>query len=121
MKRLAVLAVVIGLVGLGSPRIARADQCEFVTQQQAEAARDVLRKAPTVADFCSPCGDKAPTKHPVKSLAIHNHDGFFQLAINGKEVDLAYTYYPVGDDSYRNLAMAAKCKVVEVPEQITVK
>jgi hypothetical protein len=63
--------------------------------------------------FCEACGDKAPGK-PAKVARVQvSPDGqnAFKLAVNGKEVDLAYTYFRrTKKDDFRNLARLAQCQ-----------
>ncbi len=100
---------------------ARADQCELVTRDQAEQAAKIVRDSPgrVVAAFCAPCGDASPTRLSKQTVEVKKSGSDFALFINGKEVDLAYIYYPVGNDKYRDLAMATTCAVQQVPELVT--
>lgn len=122
MTKLAAIAIAVFVVTAG---VARADQCAWVTKDQAEAASAIVRGADhhRVAYFCKPCGDQDATKDVVKTTAVKRvKDDFFSLEINGKDVDLAYVYYAAAATGpYKNLAIGAKCKVVEVTDTIVVK
>nr|HEX4314520.1 hypothetical protein [Kofleriaceae bacterium] len=123
MIKLAAAATVFAMVTAGV-QVARADQCAWVTKDQADAAAKIVHGADhhNVAYFCKPCGDAGPTKDIAQTVDVkHVKEAFYTLVINHKEVDLAYVYYSAGSGPYRNLGIGAKCKVVEVPDTIAVK
>jgi hypothetical protein len=119
--RLAASVIVAALAALAPA--ARADQCYALTRDQAEAAAKVVLASPTnvLAAFCAPCGDTGPNKLVRQTVEVKTTRVGPGLFINGAAVDLAYVYYPVGNGRYRNLAMAASCKVQLVPEFVTMK
>ena len=108
----AVFALVIGA------RTVRADQCELVTEAQAEAAKLLIKANDRIAFYCEPCGEKAAQAAVVQRIAVGPHRSGFVVVINGKSIDLAYTYVAVPQGKLRNLAMAAGCPVTGVSEFI---
>lgn len=108
------------LVLLVSPLVAVADQCAYVTQQQARAAAAAVPVGRTFVHFCEPCGDKVfPAKAGVlvKGASVNalpaNETGldqdYWELQLNGEGVDLAYIYVKQANDSFINLARLAHC------------
>lgn len=88
---------------------ALADQCQVVSRAQAEQAIKILNAASRIEHFCRKCGELGPT--PVQPYAIDLQtfgglsSGRFSVAINGKAIDLAYTY---ANDL--NVAMMVGCE-----------
>jgi hypothetical protein len=82
-------------VGLFLTAEASADQCSsaIATKDQWEAARKLVREAPSVLAFCPPCGERVPKRWA----------GRFENA------DLAYLYVQVSDDRYGNVARMVGC------------
>jgi len=101
---------------------ARADQCEWIDAGAAQKAQAILAKQPMTIAFCEPCGDKAPGM-PVqaKSVTIGSPQGEYkEVQINGKAVDLAYTYVKTSATKYQNLAKLAGCSAEGVSPSLTV-
>jgi len=103
--------------------VARADQCEWVDAAAAQKAKAILQKSPKYLEFCEPCGDKAPGVPAVAtSVAITDQDGDYKaVAINGKDVDLAYTFVKTDDAHYQNLAALAGCSATGVSPSLTIQ
>ena len=121
MQRIIPAAVAAVLSLVTGARVVHADQCELVTEAQAEAAKSVIQANPTIAFYCEPCGEKTAQAVTVQSIGVRPHRSGFVLAINGKPIDLAYTYFAVSQIKLRNLAMAAGCPVTGVSELIDAK
>ena len=63
-----------------------------------------------VAQFCETCGDKAPAAAiKVSSISTVKDHGSLSLAINGKAVDLAYTYVQTGAMTWSNVGVLVGC------------
>jgi hypothetical protein len=112
------LAVALVLVS----QTARADQCEWIDAGVAQKAQAILAKQPLVIEFCEPCGDKAPgTPAQAKTVAIGSpQSGYKEIQINGKAVDLAYTYVKTSGMKFENLAMLSGCPAQDVSPSLTV-
>ena len=81
---------------------ARADQCAWIDDAAAQKAQAILAKQPMTIEFCEPCGDKAPGV-PVKAKSVSigsPQDGYKEIELNGKAVDLAYTYVKTSATKY---------------------
>jgi hypothetical protein len=91
---------------------ARADQCAWVTEEQAQAAAKILRAATRASDWCEPCGEHSP-KPPRAVTGVEVRpagDGQFrEVVVNGEAVDLAYVFVERSPGSFENLAKAAGC------------
>jgi hypothetical protein len=109
-----------------------ADQCEWVTKDQAERAASLFRAGPaSFLEYCEPCGDAAPTKASPKAIAVESNgrravdvravdDGYFSLFINGASVDLAYSFYKRGLGDWKNVAKAVACEATGVSSTVRI-
>jgi hypothetical protein len=102
---------------------ARADQCAWIEGAVAQKAQTLLTSAPKFIEFCEPCGDKAPgVPQRVQGVDLHAADGaLFELTLNGKPIDLAYTFVKTDDTHYKNLAALAGCPATGVSRQLTIE
>jgi hypothetical protein len=93
------------------PALARADQCELVSDEVATRALAVLKDHPNVISYCEPCNDQAPGEpHRLDHLAKQRDTaGDYAVTIDKREVDLAYTYVQTSPSRYENLAALAGC------------
>jgi hypothetical protein len=112
-----VLAVV--LAGSG---VARADQCQLVDSGTAVRALQLLHDHPNVLAYCEPCGDHAPG---VPTRANHvatdrDRSGAYQVVIDRREVDLAYTFVQTGPERFENLAHLTGCPASGVSATLAV-
>lgn len=103
------LLLIAGLLSLSS--VAMADQCQYVTKDQAQKALKIALETSKVESLCEPCGEARPQKVDVKSIGIQdvNSQGYWGLMINNQNVDLAYTYV-----NGLNLAKLAGCEAQDV-------
>ena len=94
-----------------APLHALADQCAYVTEQQAQDAAKLVRIGDKVTQYCEPCGDGSKVTETVSSVgyASVNYMQFFGLTINGKPVDLAYTYLRTSTAVDANMAYLVGC------------
>jgi hypothetical protein len=106
------LAILLGVAATLSAHAAHADQCQWLTERDiaTRAARELARH-PEVISFCEPCGDLAPgAPHRAMRVTLQPIDGnATSVAIDGDEIDLAYTYVKASDQHYRNLAALSGC------------
>lgn len=100
--------------------LAQADQCAYISEQEANNALSQLKPNSTVAYFCELCGDKDFQEAEdviVKKLSVQEVDAEnkqWEISINGKGIDLAYTYLHTGQSHYINLARLAGCEADSV-------
>jgi len=107
--------VALAAAAVLAPHLAHADQCAIVDSAVATRAVDLARHSRAVIDYCEPCGDKAPST-PVSIRKADIING--RVMINGHHVDLAYVYYQVAGDEYRNLGLEAGCSAQQVTRVI---
>ncbi|ACK67091.1 hypothetical protein PCC8801_3110 [Rippkaea orientalis PCC 8801] len=111
----AVIFSVITTISVTLP--AYADQCSYITKEQALRAVSLLDLKQMVYLFCEPCGEKVPQRININSLAVAtvNYQDFWQVSINGKGIDLAYTFIESSlDKKPINLAAIAGCPASDV-------
>lgn len=114
----------IGLSLILAPA-AYADQCIYLNKDQAIAAFQRLNIGQNIYELCEPCGEKVPKTVAIRSTAIQAlpSPGNWQVLVNGKGLDLAYTYvdYSKNDRSRSrvNLAMLANCPASDVSLELT--
>ncbi|MCO4793900.1 MAG: hypothetical protein KC493_09315 [Bacteriovoracaceae bacterium] len=114
MKKLLILPVLFLLTAT-----AMADQCAYVTKDQADAAVKILKQNEVAYHFCELCGDTEPRKIQITSVenVSTGWRDFYEVTINGTDADLAYTY----DQNGYNLAMQVGCETNEVSAEIEVQ
>jgi hypothetical protein len=102
---------------------ARADQCAWVTEAQAQKAQSILTGATKFIDFCEPCGDAAPgTPQKIENVNIDTpSDGYRELTVNGKEIDLAYVFVKTSEHEYTNLAKLTGCPATGVSPSLAIE
>jgi hypothetical protein len=96
---------------------AKADQCAYITKEQASKALSSLNLSQTIYFLCEPCGEIRPTSSLIESLSIETvgYQEYWQVTINGKGIDLAYTFVDAGiDNKLINLAAIANCTATDV-------
>jgi hypothetical protein len=80
------------------PTIAKADQCAYISKEQALRAIEHLEPGKQIYKFCELCGDKRPQPVLINNVSLTNVPGmkFWEIKVNGRGIDLAYTYvnYP---------------------------
>lgn len=91
-----------------------ADQCSYISGTMAKRAALLLQNGAEIAELCQPCGEqianaKVSVARSVKSGST-GYQSYQQVSINGKGVDLAYTYVKVAPNKYVNVAKAIGCK-----------
>lgn len=108
-------SIALGLCSALFSAAAHADQCAYISQQQAAKALDHIKPGSTVINFCEPCGDKnffTHTEQKVTELkaAPAGYQDFWEISVNGKGIDLAYTFVKMPKDgSFLNLSKLADC------------
>jgi hypothetical protein len=94
---------------------ASADQCAYVTRDMAAQALRIVMDAGSVQTYCEPCGDRGATYVDVKAVGMAdvNYQGYWEMQINGRGVDLAYTFV-----NGMNLAAIVSCPTQGVSRSI---
>ena len=113
-------AILFTLVTLFSVT-AMADQCQLITREEANRAVLLLQKNAVVTDFCEPCingGAKVSKTTVVKTATVKNvqmspNSYLSEVTVNGKGIDLAYTFIQVAPNKSVNLAKAIGCSTLD--------
>lgn len=105
-----------------SARAAHADQCAWVSPRVAERASQALAGDAVVLDYCQPCGEVAPGEpRPVGQVSLRSvGDGYQEVVLDGRGIDLAYTYLRTAPDRFENLAALSGCPATGVSARIGV-
>lgn len=93
-----------------------ADQCQYVTTASAETAVKLLslskKNSGGALSLCQNCGEREPEEIQIDKVEI----GFTNVSdvpsvviINGRQIDLAYTYVNVNGDTFVNLGKLSNC------------
>lgn len=101
----------------GLSSAALADQCSYITKEQSLKAIARLNVGQTIYQFCEPCGDKIPTPLSIKELsaATVDFEDYWEVKVNGSNIDLAYTFIDAGINNQKiNLAAVVGCPAANV-------
>lgn len=93
-----------------------ADQCAYITKDQAAKAVTTLLSAQKIQSLCEPCGEtRAANVKAVNTIAIRSTgvDNTVEITLDGKGIDLAYTYV-----NGLNLALTSSCPAEGVSPSI---
>lgn len=109
------LKIILPVVSMLLFSIAQADQCAYVSKDQAQAALKAVQKAEDVDSLCQPCGEtqaqgigfNTAEAKPVGS------ENFWGLYLDGRLTDLAYTYV-----DGKNLAAIVGCETMYVDYEL---
>jgi hypothetical protein len=110
MKKNLFLLTVSSLFLFSAPVLA--DQCAYITKEQALIAISRLNIGDMIYLFCEPCGEKYPQPVRIQSLSVEKVDyqNYWQVNINNQAIDLAYVFIPAEiDHNFVNLAAIAAC------------
>jgi hypothetical protein len=132
-RLLSTISIALGLL---IPAIsAHADQCMLIPKQQALAAMTRLEPGETIYSLCELCGEKQPQPIVIKTIELVNDPGtkLWQVKINDRGIDLAYTYVRSNDlndrqpksiaptNSQINLSILAKCPATGFTPILSIK
>ena len=100
MNLLSKAIIVTSVMLAGS--FAQADQCSYVSKEYAQKAMNLLNDSldsdTKIVSWCEPCGQARPAKgtegDAIKTVAVAHtgYQDYYEIQINGKSVDMAYTY-----------------------------
>ncbi len=91
---------------------ALADQCSYITKEQALTAVSRLNLNDTIYFLCEPCGETIPRSAVIKSLSATtvNYQDYWQVQVNDQGIDLAYVFVNSSiDNNLINLAAVSNC------------
>ncbi|HPY40481.1 MAG TPA: hypothetical protein PLM98_08190 [Thiolinea sp.] len=89
-----------------------ADQCALISPEQAGKALDFLKPGGTIVEFCEPCGDKdfySKSQQIINDVQAKLEQEYWAVKVNGKELDLAYTFVRNAEGSFLNVSKLADC------------
>ena len=96
---------------------ALADQCAYITKDQAMMAISRLELEQTIYLLCEPCGDKIIQSTKIESLSLETVDyqDYWQVTVNNRGIDLAYVFVDSGiENNLVNLAAVSDCNATRV-------
>ena len=96
-----------------------ADQVACISKDDTFRVLEFLKNTKNLKFFCAPCNNNFPktvTIETITSVKMNDKD-YWGDYVNGKLIDLAYTYFPFYH-KWRNLAMALQFPVHDVPEYL---
>ncbi len=91
---------------------ALADQCSYITKEQASTAISRLNLNQTIYLLCEPCGEKIPEAITITNLSMEtvNYRDYWQVKVNNRGIDLAYVFVDSGiEKNLINLAAISNC------------
>lgn len=90
-----------------------ADQCAYINQAEVRSALDFIKPSSQYIEFCEPCDETNFYQHDLKTVKnLHVNvvdDKQWEIRVNGKGIDLAYTYIKRDDGTFINLSKLAAC------------
>jgi hypothetical protein len=117
-NKLRLKPILISLcVCLGFAAEARADQCAYISKEQALAAVSRLQVGQTIYQFCEPCGDRVPSQISIQDLSASTtgSQDFWEVKVNDASIDLAYIFVNSENANRKvNLAAAVGCPARDV-------
>lgn len=100
---------------------ARADQCAVLDDATAARAVEALHRYPDIESLCEPCGDVAPAPPEQATRATAQRtSGGVEVLVDGRPVDLAYTYVKTSSHRYENLAALVACPTTGVSPSLAI-
>ncbi len=112
----ASLALTVGTTAL-------ADQCAYVKKAQAESFAKSVSVGETLYELCELCGQSTETGTPkalnVTSIGYTPVAGtdYFEVQVNGRGIDLAYTYKKTAELERNNIVLVNAALLVACPTQ----
>jgi hypothetical protein len=103
---------------------ALADQCAYITKEQALLAVARLNVGQTIYELCEPCGETRPQAVGITSLAAETvgYEDYWQVKVNNSGIDLAYTFIQSGINGQAvNLAGVAGCPASDVSNTLILR
>jgi hypothetical protein len=99
---------------------ASADQAQVVGLEEAEHAAFLLQPGNELRFYCAPCDDvgwRSEIVGVVETRPVEGEEGMAEILVNGRAIDLAYTFAYRGGD-WLNVARFAGIEVSDTPETL---
>lgn len=116
MKKISITALTSSFTVLFSLP-AFADQCAYISKEQALLAASRLNVGQTVYYLCEPCGETEPQEVAIESLSVGtvDYENFWQVKVNNEGIDLAYVFIESGVGGQPiNLAAVSGCPASQI-------
>lgn len=101
-----------------------ADQCSFVTGNQALNAQERLEMDREFLAFCELFHDEKPELEVAAQITVEKVDfrDYWQVRVNDRGTDLAYTYVQLEPEGeHINLAAIVACPTINVTEKLILR
>ena len=107
MKKIGITLSV--LIGLFLAQNVKADVCAFVSKKTALKAVNIIEKQHEIIHYCELCNNAKMVSENVNKVNYNKvDDKNFEVLLNGKNIDLAYSYIKK-PNHYENLAFLSGC------------
>lgn len=95
-----------------------ADQAAYITKTEADRAVALLKTQKQIKHFCAPCDDKTIRLEEIQTIEAvpTGYQGTWEVKVNGEGIDLAYVYFQIKTDKWKNVAKELHVKVDGVPK-----
>jgi hypothetical protein len=110
MRPFEIIAAGLLVAAIGTS--AHADQCQVVNKDQATWAQKHIKASGKIISWCEKCTPNtksAPTAATNVKTTPFKGGSDVEIVVNGKSIDLAYTYVQTGADTWANLAFLVGC------------
>ena len=100
---------------MGLPAVA--DQCAYISKEQAMTVVSRLQINQTIFELCEPCGEKEVIATQINNLSMAKVDyqDYWQVEVNERGIDLAYVFIDAGNSKdLVNLGIVANCRTRSV-------
>lgn len=99
--------------------VLHADQQEWVSEEVANRAIELIPEGSEIRHFCEPCDDPSWTPETVSSIEVRptGSDETYEVVVNDNSIDLAYVYFEL-EGEWVNLAMHLGLEVSDVSETL---
>jgi hypothetical protein len=112
---LSITAALVWSIGLSLSALA--DQCSYISKEQALKAIARLDIDQNLYFLCEPCGEKIPQLTKINHLSMEkvDYEDLWQIQVNNEGIDLAYVFVDYGvENNFVNLAAIANCPAQSV-------
>lgn len=97
-----------------------ADQCQYVTVESAQTAVKLISQSKKLSggilELCQLCGESTPTEVKVNQIDLKStgvKEVPVEVNVNGRGIDLAYTYVNINKGTWVNLAKLSNCSATD--------
>ena len=98
-----------------------ADQCVYNSKATATKAAELvslsIANAGGILNLCQLCGTNSPEEMGASQVEVVTSEGpetLYSVAVDGLEIDLAYTYVNINENTWVNLGVLSSCEATSV-------